>query len=74
MPETVWFFPEEDLGVIIHASNENFGEQDPLKSIGEVLLAYEWLEDAPRDLDYYEYELNRRMTKNLLMQCSSKQL
>ena len=66
VPETVWFFPEGDLGVIIHASNENFGEQDPLKSIGEVLLAYEWLEDTPRDLDYYEFELNRRIDKKSL--------
>ena len=66
VPETVWFFPEEDLGVIIHGSNENFGEQDPMKSIGEVLLAYEWLEDTPRDLDYYEYELNGRIDKKSL--------
>jgi uncharacterized protein YjbI with pentapeptide repeats len=61
VPETVWFFPEEDLGVVIHVSNENFGEQDPLKSIGDVLLAYEWLKDTPKDLEYYEHELTKRI-------------
>lgn len=66
VPETVWFFPEEDLGVVIHSSNENFGEQDPMKSIGDILLAYEWLEDVPRDLGYYENELTKRIEKKSL--------
>ncbi len=50
--ETVWFFPEENLGVAIYRGVIEVNDSDGL-DVSTLLLAYENAVDEPRNTDYY---------------------
>ncbi len=57
--DTVWFFPGDDLGVVIHRGTVEV-EEDDGTDITQLLIAHENLSDDPRSLDHYREELHRR--------------
>lgn len=58
--DTVWFFPEENLGVLIHRGFMEVSEDDGA-DIRQILIAHENLSDSPRDVEHYHAELTKRM-------------
>ncbi len=57
--ETVWFFPEEGLGVALYRGVAQFQDSDGL-DVKQLLMAYERAEDSPRSIDYYHNVLSLR--------------
>ena len=57
--DTVWFFPELELGVVIHRGVMQVNDSDGL-DVKKLMLACEGAQDNPRTVDYYEHVLNLR--------------
>jgi uncharacterized protein YjbI with pentapeptide repeats len=57
--ETVWFFPEINLGVAIFRGETQVNDSDGL-DVNALLLAYESAKDTPRTIDYYHNVLSLR--------------
>ncbi|MHA7879557.1 MAG: DUF2169 domain-containing protein [Saccharospirillum sp.] len=57
--DTVWFFPNDNLGVLIHRGSLAV-QTRTASEIRKVLIAHEWLEDEPRSADHYEDQLTKR--------------
>ena len=59
-PETVWFLPEINLGVVIYCGEAEVSGRYAQLSVDNLLMAYEHQEDPTRDLAYYADVLERR--------------
>jgi uncharacterized protein YjbI with pentapeptide repeats len=57
--ETVWFFPEINLGVAIFRGETEVNDSDGL-DVNALLLAYESAKDKPRSVDYYQNVISLR--------------
>ncbi|MGS2718775.1 DUF2169 family type VI secretion system accessory protein [Eionea flava] len=57
--ETLWFFPEVDIGVAIFRGEIAVQDSDGL-DVNALLLAYESADDSPRSIDYYQNVLSLR--------------
>lgn len=57
--ETIWFFPELDIGVVLHRGVLAVQDSDGL-DISHLLLAYERKTDEPRSLEHYQQSLVQR--------------
>lgn len=57
--DTCWFFPEDDLGVLIYRTQTEVSDCDAC-NISELLLAYENNSDKQRSRSYYEEVLSLR--------------
>lgn len=57
--DTVWFFPNQDCGVIIHRGVLEMSPEAPL-NITELLIAHENQSDTPLDVAHYEDQLAKR--------------
>ncbi|MFC1852414.1 DUF2169 domain-containing protein [candidate division CSSED10-310 bacterium] len=57
--DTVWFFPAQNLGVLIHRGALQVNEDDGC-DIKKLLLAHENLTDSPRSIKHYQSELKQR--------------
>jgi uncharacterized protein YjbI with pentapeptide repeats len=55
-PETVWFFPDQDLGIVIHRGNIQVREDDT-SDLSHLLLAYEDQSQEPRSHEHYKSSL-----------------
>lgn len=58
--DTVWFFPELELGVAIHRGTLMVNDSDGL-DIKKLMMAYEGADDKPRPTDYFEKVLSLRL-------------
>lgn len=58
--DTVWFLPEQQLGVAAWRGEMQVTDSDAL-DIGVLMLAYEGASEAPRSLDYYAQALALRL-------------
>ncbi len=50
--ETVWFFPEVNLGAVIYRGVDKVHNSDGL-DVKNIMLCYENQQDAPRSIEYY---------------------
>ncbi|MEW5725557.1 MAG: DUF2169 domain-containing protein, partial [Thermodesulfobacteriota bacterium] len=57
--DTVWFFPADNLGVLIHRGSLEVSEDDGA-DIKQILIAHENLADPPRSLEHYQIEMKVR--------------
>ncbi len=57
--DTVWFFPTNRLGVLIHRGVAGISEDDA-EDMDCIMAAHENLADTPRPLDHYENEMVKR--------------
>lgn len=57
--DTVWFFPDQELGVAIYRGQTAIEDSDAL-DVENVLLAYESVADAPRPPAHYQEALRLR--------------
>lgn len=58
--DTVWFFPKDNLGVIIHRGTIEVAEDDGT-DVKQLLIAHENIKDKPRSVDHYKKELTQRI-------------
>jgi uncharacterized protein YjbI with pentapeptide repeats len=58
--DTVWFFPSDNLGLLIHRGTLEVNEDDGC-DIAHVLLSHENLSDQPRSLPFYQAEMLKRL-------------
>lgn len=58
--DTVWFFPEDKLGVLIHRGTIQVAEDDST-DIRQVLIAHENMADEQRSTNHYRTELDARL-------------
>ncbi|WP_221793871.1 DUF2169 family type VI secretion system accessory protein [Oceanobacter mangrovi] len=57
--DTVWFFPDLDLGLVIYRGQQPISHPDGL-DIQQLLLAYEGSTDNPRPAGFYQQQLTQR--------------
>ncbi len=57
--DTVWFFPEDNMGVLIHRGTLEVNDSDA-DDIINLLIAHEGLDDAPRPATHYEDQIFKR--------------
>lgn len=57
--DTVWFFPNENLGVLIHRASYPALTMNA-REITKVLIGHEYLSDEPRPESHYQEQLARR--------------
>lgn len=57
--DTVWFFPSENLGVLIHRGTLEISEDDG-GDVKQLLIAHENLQDPPRSEAHYLREITER--------------
>jgi uncharacterized protein YjbI with pentapeptide repeats len=57
--DTVWLFPDAELGVMIHRGALEVKEDDAA-DIKQILVANEYTSDTPRSLEHYKNELRLR--------------
>jgi uncharacterized protein YjbI with pentapeptide repeats len=57
--DTVWLFPEIELGVAIHRATIDIADDEPL-DVKELFLASEPLKEKPKSIEHYFEELQRR--------------
>ncbi len=50
--DTVWFFPEQGMGVLVYRGLADIADSDAL-DIDSIMVASERLRDAPRPIEYY---------------------
>lgn len=58
--DTVWFFPTDNLGVLIHRGSIEVAEDDGC-DITQILIAHESITDNPRRSDFYQEQLTKRL-------------
>jgi uncharacterized protein YjbI with pentapeptide repeats len=58
--ETVWFFPDADMGVMIYRGTTEIATNDA-SDVRALLLACEGRSDQPRSLEHYQDQLSRRL-------------
>lgn len=58
--DTVWFFPTENIGVLIHRGTLDINEDDGA-DIKQILIANENRKDRPRTAEHYKNELALRI-------------
>ncbi len=58
--DTLWFFPEKDLGLLIWRAAKEVAD-DEAEQVSNVLLAFEARKDASRSLQYYQQALEKRI-------------
>ena len=58
--DTVWFFPADNLGIVIHRGSLESSDIDG-KDIKQLLCAHEFLTDPPRTVEHYQTELSQRI-------------
>jgi len=58
--DTVWFFPKDNIGVLIHRGSMEVNEDDGT-DILQILIAHENINDPPRGIQHYQEELTKRM-------------
>ncbi len=58
--DTLWFFPEADLALIISRGGMQVKDDDATQ-ITDMLLAFESPGEPPRDMEYHQAALNRRL-------------
>ncbi|MEW5721789.1 MAG: DUF2169 domain-containing protein [Thermodesulfobacteriota bacterium] len=58
-PETVWFFPHEERGILIHRGAAPI-QTDDAHDVLHLMTAYESLREAPRPFEHYKKEFARR--------------
>lgn len=51
--DTVWILGSEMKGVVVNRGVMAVGDRDG-QDVADVMVAYEWLKDAPRSADYYQ--------------------
>ncbi len=51
--DTLWFFPEEDVGVLVYRGMVDVDDSDAL-DVESLMLAYENISDTARPVSYYE--------------------
>lgn len=59
-PDTVWFVPDEELGVLIYRGQIDIVDSDAL-DVQTLMLAYEHNADAPRSLQHYRDVMQQRL-------------
>ena len=59
-PETVWFLPAANMGAILYCGERIVSRRYAQLELSELMLSYEGMYDAPRDLDYYQQVLQLR--------------
>ncbi|MEP4547704.1 MAG: DUF2169 domain-containing protein [Saccharospirillum sp.] len=57
--DTVWFFPNQDCGVIIHRGVMELSTETPLH-FSDLLIAHENQADTPRDIAHYKDQFIKR--------------
>ncbi|MBL1275595.1 MAG: DUF2169 domain-containing protein [Ectothiorhodospiraceae bacterium] len=57
--DTVWFFPEDNLGVLIHRGTLEVSDSES-DDIINLLVAHEGLDDTPRTVAHYEDQVIKR--------------
>jgi len=57
--DTVWFFPNDNLGIVIHRANYS-AQTTSAHEVTSVLLAHESLADDARSHAHYQDQLNKR--------------
>jgi uncharacterized protein YjbI with pentapeptide repeats len=58
--DTVYFFPAQDVGLILWRGDDLIGTDDGL-DIDQIMVAYERLVDPRRSLEHYREALNKRL-------------
>ena len=58
--DTVWFFPHDNLGVLIHRGLIEVSEDDG-SDIKQLVMAYENIGDSPRSKVHYQEEMRKRL-------------
>lgn len=61
--DTVWFFPEVDLALLIWRGGTSI-QDDDAEEISNVLLAFENRKDPERDIEYYRQALEKRVNSD----------
>jgi len=61
--DTVWFFPEKELGLMIWRATIEV-EDDDASQIKQMVAAYEGRTDTPRPLDHYQKALDLRLNSD----------
>lgn len=59
-PETVWFLPAANMGAILYCGERTVTRRYAQLELSELMLSYEGMYDAPRELDYYQHVLQLR--------------
>jgi uncharacterized protein YjbI with pentapeptide repeats len=59
-PDTIWFFPDKELGVMIFRGQHNVNDSDAL-DIDVCMCAYEKIGDKKRPTDYYQKIMELRL-------------
>ena len=57
--DTVWFFPNENLGILIHRASYP-AQTMSAREVAKVLIGHEFLADEPRAVSHYQEQLARR--------------
>ncbi len=60
--DTVWFFPDKNLGVLFYRGKIKIQDSDA-QDVDSIMLAYENMVDEPRDIDYYLDAFEKRTNK-----------
>ncbi len=60
--DTLWFFPEEELGLVIYRGVADIADSDAL-DVKSLLLAYEDLSCSPRSQQHYQQTMERRLDR-----------
>lgn len=61
--DTVWFFPEEELGIMIYRGVIEVTDSDAM-DVQTVLLAYEGITESPKQKAHYETAMSRRKDRS----------
>jgi uncharacterized protein YjbI with pentapeptide repeats len=64
--ETIYFFPEQDMGVLLWRGVVEVKEDD-LSDIGTLISAFEHAESAPRALEHYQQSYRNREDSDLAL-------
>lgn len=59
-PETVWFLPAANMGAVLYCGERIVGRRYAQLELSELMLSYEGMYDAPRELAYYQQVLQLR--------------
>jgi uncharacterized protein YjbI with pentapeptide repeats len=58
--ETLWLFPEENLGLVIYCGETAIPGRNPQLAVDHLMAAFEGLADQPRPISYYQKALELR--------------
>lgn len=61
--DTVWFFPDQDIGMLVYRGETEIADSDGL-DVRALMAAYERVDDAPRSLAHYREVFELRLDAN----------